>query len=49
MAEQDVLIRGIYRTYDNWSRVSMGKIGDVKRYVDAMPNALEKMYTMQNT
>mgnify|MGYP000895818470 CR=1 FL=1 len=49
MAEQDVLIRGIYRTYDNWSRVSMGKIGDVKRYVDAMPSALEKMYTMQNT
>ena len=22
---------------------------DVKRYVDAMPSALEKMYTMQNT
>ena len=41
MAEQDVLIR-IYRTYDNWSRVSMGKIGDIKRYVDAMPSALEK-------
>jgi len=49
MAEKDVLIRGIYRTYHNWSRVSMGKIAGVKRYVDAMPAALDKMYTMQNT
>ncbi|AXT39180.1 histidinol-phosphate aminotransferase family protein [Alteromonas sp. BL110] len=47
MAEKDVLIRGIYRTYNNWSRVSMGKIADVKRYVDAMPAALEKMQAMQ--
>ncbi|WDT85458.1 pyridoxal phosphate-dependent aminotransferase [Alteromonas sp. 009811495] len=49
MAEKDVLIRGVYRTYTNWSRVSMGKIADVKRYVDAMPYALEKMSTLQKT
>ena len=49
MADKGVLIRGIYRTYTNWSRVSMGKIGDVKRYVDAMPEALDKMYALQNT
>lgn len=49
MAEEDVLIRGIYRTYTNWSRVSMGRIADVKRYVDLMPKALEKMYALQNS
>ena len=49
MAEKDVLIRGIYRTYNNWSRVSMGKIADVKRYVDAIPAALEKMQLMQES
>lgn len=49
MAEQNVLIRGIYRTYTNWSRVSMGKIADVKRYVDAIPSSIEKMYKLQNS
>lgn len=49
MAEKDVLIRGIYRTYTNWSRVSMGKIADVQRYVDTIPYALDKMAKMQNT
>jgi len=48
MAEKDVLIRGTYRTYTNWSRVSTGKIADVQRYVDAMPGALETMYKQQN-
>jgi histidinol-phosphate aminotransferase len=48
MAERDVLIRGIYRTYTNWSRVSMGKIADVQRYIDTMPYALDKMTKMQN-
>ena len=41
MASRNVLIRGIYRDYTNWSRVSMGKIEDVKMYVDALPYALE--------
>lgn len=42
MAEQNVLIRGIYRDYNSWSRVSMGLIPDVQKYVDALPKALEQ-------
>ena len=49
MADKDVHIRGTYRTYSNWSRVSMGKIPDVQRYVDAMPSALEAMYKKQSS
>lgn len=45
MAEQNVLIRGIYRDYNNWSRVSMGKIEAVQQYVDALPKALEATQT----
>ncbi|MDA0892890.1 MAG: aminotransferase class I/II-fold pyridoxal phosphate-dependent enzyme, partial [Proteobacteria bacterium] len=41
MADRNVLIRGVYRDYDHWSRVSMGKIEDVQMYVDALPAALE--------
>lgn len=41
MAEQNVLIRGIYQDYTSWSRVSMGFIEDVQKYVDALPSALE--------
>ena len=44
MEKENVLIRGQYRTYKPWSRVSTGKIEDVKMYVDAMPKALEAMY-----
>jgi histidinol-phosphate aminotransferase len=44
MAEEKVLIRGQYRDYKPWSRVSTGKIEDVKRYAEAMPKALEAMY-----
>lgn len=44
MAEQNVLIRGIYQDYNNWSRVSMGAIEHVQQYIDAMPIALEGMY-----
>lgn len=40
MEAQNVMIRGIYRDYSNWSRVSMGRIEDVKMYVDALPKAL---------
>ena len=49
MAEKAVLIRGTYRSYTNWSRVSMGKIPDVKRYIDAIPSSLEAMYKKQNS
>jgi len=40
MAEQNVMIRGIYRDYDNWSRVSMGYLEHVEMYVKALPRAL---------
>lgn len=42
MAQQNVLIRGIYQDYKNWSRVSMGLLEDVQKYVDALPRALEE-------
>lgn len=41
MAERNVLIRGIYRDYTQWSRVSMGMIKDVEQYAAALPSALD--------
>jgi histidinol-phosphate aminotransferase len=35
-----VMIRRAYGKYTNWSRVSMGRIEDVRRYVDALPEAV---------
>jgi histidinol-phosphate aminotransferase len=49
MEKQNVLIRGQYRTYKPWSRVSTGKIEDVKKYAAAMPIALEQMYKLAKT
>jgi len=43
MAKQQVMIRGIYQDYTNWSRVSCGIIDDVKQYASAMPKALAAM------
>jgi len=43
MAERNVLIRGIYRDYTNWSRVSMGRLEHVQMYVDALAPVLEDM------
>ncbi len=43
MKQQNVYIRGQYRTYTQWSRVSTGRIEDVQMYVDAIPKALEMM------
>ncbi|GLR70213.1 pyridoxal phosphate-dependent aminotransferase [Agaribacter marinus] len=43
MEKENILIRGQYRTYKPWSRVSAGRIADVKRYAAAMPKALEAM------
>lgn len=37
MARRGVMVRGIYREHKRWSRVSMGHIEDVKRYVAALP------------
>jgi histidinol-phosphate aminotransferase len=43
MAKQNVLVRGIYRDYTGWSRVSTGRIPDVQHFVDALPRVLEAM------
>ena len=43
MAERSVLVRGIYRDYSNWSRVSMGRLEHVRMYVDALPGVLDEM------
>jgi histidinol-phosphate aminotransferase len=43
MAARNVLIRGIYGDYTNWSRVSMGRLEDVERYVKALPSVLDEM------
>ncbi|MFT7287598.1 MAG: histidinol-phosphate aminotransferase [Halieaceae bacterium] len=42
MEKEKVLIRGIYRDYSNWSRVSMGRIEHVQMYVDALPKVLSQ-------
>lgn len=43
MAARNVLIRGIYGDYTHWSRVSMGRLEDVERYVKALPGVLDEM------
>ena len=43
MEKERVLIRGIYQDYVNWSRVSTGKIADVKQYIRALPRVLDRM------
>lgn len=37
MAERNIAIRGTYGTWRNWSRVSTGRIEDVRRYAEALP------------
>lgn len=41
MADQGIIIRGAYGKWKNWSRVSTGKIEDVRRYAAALPAALK--------
>ena len=43
MEKENVHIRGIYRDYTNWSRVSMGYIEDVQKYTSALPKVLHRM------
>lgn len=43
MLKRKVLIRGKYGNFNNWSRVSMGNIEDVQRYVDAIPEVLNSL------
>ncbi|MEL7044623.1 MAG: histidinol-phosphate transaminase [Pseudomonadota bacterium] len=42
MEKEKVLIRGIYRDYTHWSRVSMGKLEHVQMYVDALPKVMSQ-------
>ena len=37
MAERGIIIRGAYGKWNQWSRVSTGKIEDVRRYAAALP------------
>ena len=43
MEKEKVLVRGIYRDYTNWSRVSTGKIKDVSQYIKALPKVIDKI------
>ena len=43
MEKENVFIRGIYRDYNNWSRVSMGRIEDVQKYASALPKVLHRL------
>jgi histidinol-phosphate aminotransferase len=45
MATRNVLIRGVYRDYTRWSRVSMGLLEDVEKYVAALPPVLDALPT----
>jgi len=38
MAERGIVIRGAYGKWTQWSRVSTGKIEDVRRYAAALPD-----------
>jgi histidinol-phosphate aminotransferase len=43
MRKQNIIIAGKYGKHTNWSRVSMGKIEDIQRYVDAFPVVLDHL------
>jgi len=43
MRKQNIIIAGKYGKHTNWSRVSMGKIEDIQRYVDALPAVLDHL------
>jgi len=43
MLKMNILIRGKYGDFNQWSRISMGKIEDIQRYIDAIPIALEQL------
>jgi histidinol-phosphate aminotransferase len=44
MAARNVQVHRIYRDYNNYSRVSMGKLEHVQMYVDALPAVLDEMH-----
>ena len=43
MAKRNIIISGIFRNHKNWSRVSMGKIADLQKYINALPEVLEEI------
>ena len=43
MAKRNIIISGIFRNHNNWSRVSMGKIDDLQKYINALPEVLEEI------
>ncbi|HJM08961.1 MAG: histidinol-phosphate transaminase [Gammaproteobacteria bacterium] len=43
MLKQNILVRGKYGEFHNWSRVSMGNLSDVQRYIDALPMVLNNL------
>ena len=40
MEARKIFIRGAYHGLPSWSRVSMGRLEDLKRYVSALPAVL---------
>ncbi|MEO1335936.1 MAG: aminotransferase class I/II-fold pyridoxal phosphate-dependent enzyme, partial [Myxococcota bacterium] len=40
MESKGIMVRGVYRDYQHWSRVSMGRIEDVRRYAEALPQVV---------
>ena len=40
MQAKSIYIRGAYQGLPSWSRVSMGRIDDVARYISTLPEAL---------
>ena len=45
MRERGILIRGAYGPWTRYSRVSTGKLEDVARYAEALPQVIESMRT----
>ena len=43
MKERGVIIHGIYRDYTHYSRVSMGRLADVRKYVENLPKVLDAL------
>lgn len=43
MAQRNVWVRGVYRDYTNYSRVSTGRPEDVARYIKALPEVLDQL------
>ncbi|MBB5984428.1 pyridoxal phosphate-dependent aminotransferase [Sphingobium lignivorans] len=41
MADRNIMIRGAYGKWTQWSRVSTGRIEDVKRYAAALPELVQ--------